>query len=394
MRFIRFRKNSQRDKNLRLLYFLGGLLALANALPVYIQSNFLGQIFSVSLVSVSFIVANFLAIIAILFFPKLIGKIGNIASTESMTVVFILSLLGMSLSASPILIFIFFIFASLSANLLWINLDLLIESFSKDSSTGLTRTIYFTAINLSYIIAPSLSSYIINRGGYYLVFLIAAIVLIPFLVIFLKKSVALGDTVHNSIRKIRPALFKMKTDANLRGVFLIATLLNLFYSSAVVYIPLYLHKNLGFAWSDLGIMFSIMLLPFLIFEIPSGWLADKYWGEKEMMNTGLAIIAFSLIMFFLIDSHNPWLWGSLLFLSRIGASLVEAMKETYFFKMVDAKDLGLINLFRTSGPWGYLAGTTLALLVVHFYSLPYVFLAAAILMIAGFFPVYKLHDSL
>jgi len=380
-------------KNLVLLYLLGLILAIANALPAYIQSNFLGQIFSLSWVSIFFASANLITVFAIIFFPKLIKKIGNIASTEIILFLFIFSLLGMSLANHAIVIFIAFILLSVTSNLIWINMDILVESFSDDTSTGLTRTIYFTAINLGWIIAPSLSSYLIEIGDYYWVFIAAAICLVPFMAILIKNRHRLRDRGRYRTHPILPTMKKLWKKPNLRGIFFIALLLNLFFSSAVVYIPVYLHQNLGFDWSVLGIMFSIMLVPFIIFEIPAGWLADKYWGEKEIMGTGLAIIIIALFLFFVVREADPWLWGGLLFFSRVGASLVEAMRESYFFKIVSAKDVQYINFFRTTAPLGYLLGTILAIIIIYFYPLQYLFLFIALIMTSGFLFLHTIKDS-
>ncbi|HNU81732.1 MAG TPA: MFS transporter [bacterium] len=380
-------------KNLVLLYLLGLILAIANALPAYIQSNFLGQIFSLSWVSIFFASANLITVFAIIFFPKLIKKIGNIASTEIILFLFIFSLLGMSLANHAIVIFIAFILLSVTSNLIWINMDILVESFSDDTSTGLTRTIYFTAINLGWIIAPSLSSYLIEIGDYYWVFIAAAICLVPFMAILIKNRHRLRDRGRYRTHPILPTMKKLWKKPNLRSIFFIALLLNLFFSSAVVYIPVYLHQNLGFDWSVLGIMFSIMLVPFIIFEIPAGWLADKYWGEKEIMGTGLAIIIIALFLFFVVREADPWLWGGLLFFSRVGASLVEAMRESYFFKIVSAKDVQYINFFRTTAPLGYLLGTILAIIIIYFYPLQYLFLFIALIMTSGFLFLYTIKDS-
>ncbi|HPW05664.1 MAG TPA: MFS transporter [bacterium] len=380
-------------KNLVLLYLLGLILAIANALPAYIQSNFLGQIFSLSWVSIFFASANLITVFAIIFFPKLIKKIGNIASTEIILFLFIFSLLGMSLANHAIVIFIAFILLSVTSNLIWINMDILVESFSDDTSTGLTRTIYFTAINLGWIIAPSLSSYLIEIGDYYWVFIAAAICLVPFMAILIKNRHRLRDRGRYRTHPILPTMKKLWKKPNLRSIFFIALLLNLFFSSAVVYIPVYLHQNLGFDWSVLGIMFSIMLVPFIIFEIPAGWLADKYWGEKEIMGTGLAIIIIALFLFFAVREADPWLWGGLLFFSRVGASLVEAMRESYFFKIVSAKDVQYINFFRTTAPLGYLLGTILAIIIIYFYPLQYLFLFIALIMTSGFLFLYTIKDS-
>ena len=382
-----------RKTSLLLLYFLGTILAIANALPAYIQSNFLGTIFSLSWVSIFFFSANFITVFAIVFFPEMIRKIGNLASTEIILLLFIFSLLGMSLANNPATIFISFILLSVSSNLIWINMDILVESFSKNSSTGLTRTIYFTAINLGWIIAPSLSSYLINKGDYYWVFITAALFLVPFLTILIKKRRQLQDKQRYQTGNIIKLIKKMWNNRNLRGIFFIALLLNLFFSSAVIYIPIYLHQNLSFGWDTLGIMFSVMLIPFVLFEIPAGWLADKYLGEKEILSVGLGIIILALFLFFAVKGNNPWIWGGVLFFSRIGAALVEAMRESYFFKIVSAKDIDYINLFRTTAPLGYLAGTAMAGIILNFYPLEYLFLFIAFIMTSGFLFIYTLKDS-
>lgn len=386
-------KKVNKKKNLILLYALGAILAVANALPAYIQSNFLGTMFSLTWVSIFFATANLVTIFAIIFFPRLIKKIGNIAATETILFLFILSLLGMSLASQPILIFAAFILLSVASNLIWINMDILVESFSENISTGLTRTIYFTAINLGWIIAPSLSSFIVERGNYYLVFIAAAACLVPFLAILIKNSDKLENNRHYQTGSIKKTCLKIWKNNNLKGIFFVSLLLNLFFSSAVIYIPIYLYQNLGFDWPALGIMFSVMLIPFILLEIPAGWLADKYWGEKEMLSIGLGIIIIALFAFFAVQETNPWLWGGLLFLSRVGAALVEAMRESYFFKIISAKDLDYINFFRITTPLGYLIGTALAGIILIFYPIQYLFLFIALIMTSGFLSIYILKDS-
>lgn len=388
-----FPRRCNRKQNLIVLYFLGTILAIANALPAYVESNFLGTMLSLSWVSIFFASANLITIFAIVFFPRLIKKKGNLASTEITLLLFVVSLLGMGLANHAAVIFLSFIILSVSSNLIWINMDILVESFSKNSSTGITRTIYFAAINFGWILAPFFSSYLINKGDYYWVFLTAALFLVPFLVILLKNRRQLADTRKYQTGKIGKTIKKLWNNKNLRGIFIIAFLLSLFFSSAVVYIPIYLHQYLGFSWSVLGIMFSIMLVPFLIFEIPAGWLADKYIGEKEILSVGLGIIVIALFLFFSVKGTNPWLWGSLLFFSRIGAALMEAMRESYFFKIVSAKDVDYINLFRTAAPLGYLIGTTFAGVILLFYPLEYLFLFIALIMTSGFAFIYTLKDS-
>ena len=166
-------------------------------------------------------------------------------------------------------------------------------------------------------------------------------------------------------------------------LFFISFLLQLFYSSAVIYIPFHLLHNLGMSWEVLGPLFSLMLIPFLLIEIPAGVIADQYIGEKEMLIAGFAILSISLFLFYYISVPLVWLWAIVLFLSRIGAALVEAMRESYFFKIVDAKDLIDINLFRITGPLAYIVSSALSIVVLYFFTLDYLFLFLSIIMLMG-----------
>jgi len=196
-----------------------------------------------------------------------------------------------------------------------------------------------------------------------------------------------------SKEKIGTVIKQTWTNKNLRGIFCIALILQLFYSTAVVYLPIYLYQNMGIGWESLGLMFSFMLLPFLIFEIPAGVIADKYIGEKEILFLGFFILALSLFLFFYLKTNAFWVWTAVLFLSRIGASLIEAMRETYFFKIVDAKDVGHINIFRTTAPLGYIIGPALAMVILAFLPLNYLFLIVCLIVFGGMGFVWSLKDT-
>ena len=180
---------------------------------------------------------------------------------------------------------------------------------------------------------------------------------------------------------------------NLRGLYFASFFLNLFYSTAIVYLPIYLHNIIGFNWTILGIMFSLILIPFVLVEIPAGIMADKKWGEKELMNIGFVILIISLVLFYFTKSTNPLIWGAILFLSRIGAALIEAMRESRFFKIIDVEDVSHINFLRTSYPLGYITGPILTSLILSFYEIQYLFLFVAILLLYVFYFIYIIKDS-
>lgn len=381
------------SKRLRLLYFLGFILAIATALPSYIESNFFQGFVSLRWVSLFFVGANAVTIVAILLFPRLIQRVKNYKAAKIVLGLHFLSLLGLMFSNSAISVFLSFSLLSAAISLIWINMDIFVEEFSNDSSTGRTRALYFTFINLGWILAPSLTSLLVDGGNYRSAYAAAALMLLPFYFIFSRQSKKLKDGIKYKETTILKTVKDVWNNHNLRGIFFLAFLLSIFYAVAVVYVPIYLHQTIGFSWSTLGWMFSLMLLPFIIFEIPAGWLADKYIGEKELLAFGFAILVASLLLFFGLDSKSPFVWAAALFFSRVGASIVEAMRESFFFKNVNAKEVSVINFFRTAAPLGYLFGASMGVIMLKFVAVPYLFLFLGIFLVSSFFFILSLKDS-
>lgn len=375
------------------MYLIGFMLAVSVALISYIQSNFLEDYININLVSLFFVISNAFTIIAITTFPNIIHKLGNYFTGKSIIILFAASLLTLAAASGPISATIGLLLFIVTSNLIWINLDIFLEEVSTDKETGRIRTTYLTFYNLGWIIGPIISANLIEMGGYSLSFIASALLIVPIFLIITHQKNNLKDKVKKTKEKITTSLAKIWRNKNLRGVFIAAIALNIFFSGAVLYIPLYLHQTLGMSWAQLGWIFSFMLLPFVILEIPIGFLADKYLGEKEMMFLGLFIIFAALLLFFYIKTPSMLLWAVTLFFSRIGAAMVEATRDTYFFKNISAKDLGLINMFRVTGPLGYLLGAGVGSIALIFLPINLVFLVLAIIIIPAFYSISLIEDT-
>jgi MFS family permease len=382
-----------KKNNLSIIYILGALLAFTAALPSYIQSSFIEQMAGLQYVFIFFIIANVFSIIFLIFFPRIIKKINNYRTTLIVSVLNLISLFALSLATSPWVILLAFTTMVVTAALVWINMDIILELFTKNSNTGKTRTIYFTIVNAGWVATVLALGNILETSNYQFVFFLAAAIMVPFTIILIMNKNKTSKAVNYESGKFRLAIKKTWQNKNLRGVFFLALLLQLFYSLAVVFIPIHLTQNLGFNWQQLGIMFAVMLLPFLFVEIPAGIIADKYLGEKELFKTSLIIIIISLLLFFFTKSTSVFVWTAILFFSRIGAALLEAMRETYFFKNVEAKNISLINLFRVTGPLGYIIGSIMGIIVIKFLPLEYIFLFSALIFLVGFYFVRMIKDT-
>lgn len=113
-----------------------------------------------------------------------------------------------------------------------------------------------------------------------------------------------------------------------------------------------------------------------------------------MLYIGLFIMSTSLVAVFYFNQPIAWAWAIILFFSRIGAALVETMRESYFFKMVDAKDLSMINLFRLTTPLAYVIGPIIATAIVFVLPIQYIFIIFALLILSGMLMVWPMKDTL
>jgi predicted MFS family arabinose efflux permease len=81
-----------------------------------------------------------------------------------------------------------------------------------------------------------------------------------------------------------------------------------------------------------------------------GKIADTKLGEKEMLSFGFILMSFFTILISFVTSANISLWIAILFMTRVGAAMVEIMTETHLFKRIDSNDLNIISLFRITRP--------------------------------------------
>lgn len=111
-----------------------------------------------------------------------------------------------------------------------------------------------------------------------------------------------------------------------------------------------------------------MLLPFVLFAYPAGRIADRWLGEKELLTAGLGIMALSSIAINWIPGASIGWWMAVLFATRVGASIVESMRDSYFYKHVDSDDVVVIDIFHIIWLLAYVVGPLFAMLCLRFVS--------------------------
>lgn len=377
------------NKGLKAVYWGGFLLTIHYALVAYINSSLLGQFVSNNALDVLYIIGSILSIAFLSLAPFLLRKYGSLVILLFFVALEMLAVFGLGVANLKFLIIALFIIHISVDSTLYLCLDVNLEKETKvEGTTGGKRGVFLTAQNIGWILSPLALIFLVTQDAFSRIYLLSAITLIPLfilIVLFFKniKETGMSDS------RIIPALRSLRGKSDQAKIILANFMLNFFYAWMVIYLPLLLSKEMGFSWPKIGAIFVIMLLPFLIFELPAGILSDKKIGEREILIVGFVIMFVSTFAIPLISSTGFLIWAAVLFATRIGASLVEISSETYFFKHVKEEDTGLISLFRMTRPLSYVIAPLFALPVIYFFSYSASFYFLAIFTLFGLFFIPK-----
>jgi hypothetical protein len=381
----------------QLTYLAAFLFTIHLAFPAYVNSSFLSTLLDEDFVGLVFAIAALITICGIYLLPRFLSRNGVLSTTALLAVLNIGAAFILVKTESAFILIAAFIFYYVVGLLMKYNLDLYLEHLSENSTTGQTRGIYLTAINLAWILSPFIVSRAVSGGNFSDAYLISGLILLPVAYLALYQLKEFRSTPYPEIKafSLIKKLWQHKTekDHNIYNILVIDFLLNLFFATMVIYMPLYLHLHLGLPILDLGIIFTIMLVPFLIFTYPVGQLADRLLGEKEILTAGLIIAGVSTFLVPFITSTTILAWGVLLFMTRVGASLIETTKEIYLFKQIDPSDAQILTLSRIMLPLSYLIGPILGTLIVLIAPLQFLFSITGVILIAGIYFSLRLVDT-
>jgi MFS family permease len=384
-------------KILRILYGSMFFFSFHIYIFTYIQSTFISKYVSESYLGLIYGIGAVISLATLFFVPKIFGRISDRRLTLILVGIEALVCFTLAFSTLPCLTILAFIIQQALIPVLAFALDILIEDFSKNKDIGLIRGIALTSGNVALVLSPILAGYIGVRFGFGTIFYISTIFLFPlFAMIFSLRKNMHEPTYHT--QSIIKTIKKVHRDFSVRSkdiqlIFMVNLLLQVFYTWIVIYSPLYLLHQ-GFNWEQIGIIFSIMLLPFLFFELPLGKIADRWLGEKELLTIGFVILGLSVIALAFIHSSSLIVWAIALLMTRVGASCIEIMSETYFFKQIHKSDAPVISLFRFTRPLSLLVAPIIAAFTIMVTGETAAFIVLGILMFFGLRFVYPLTDTL
>lgn len=368
------------------VYYAMLVLSLHWAVVTYINSTYLHEFVSDKTIGVLYIIGSSFTILAFLFISRILKDIGNYHLTIGLAISEIAVLVGMAVWHDVRIIIPLFIIHHAIVPLLLFNLDVFLESFigAQEEHTGGKRGLLLTIMSLAGAFAPLATGFLLggNDPRFYLAYAAGALLMIPFVYLIWKNLNTFKDPAYTHV-EVFAALKRFWLHKDLRFVFLAHLLLQLFFAWMVIYTPLYLATEIGFKWNEIGVILFFGLLAYVFLEYPIGQAADLYIGEKEMMAVGFLILAVTTAWLTFISTASLVPWIITLFLTRVGAALVETTTESYFFKHTEATDANVISFFRITRPLSFIIGPLLGSFVLLYIPLSMLFVVLGVCLLPG-----------
>lgn len=358
------------------------LYALHYAIPVYATSSYLHKYFSSSIVSATYVIGSLLALIVSIGISKSLKKFHTYRFTLGVASLEIIAVTLFGVTENFYFLPVLFVAHFILQTLLYITLNIFIESFSAHAKIGSIRGLFLAVLNLGILVSPLIGGIILSLSSFKVLYIVAALTLVPYMYFVHKYLTHIKEPAYHTL-DLLSALKRGIKDKNLRAALIAELVVQSFYAVMIIYSPLYL-STIGIPLTTyLTIIIPIALLPLVMLPYELGYLADKKFGEKEMLIIGLLILAVTTFLCVIISTPDVRLWVIVLLISRVGASFVETMAFSYYFKKIGPEDSSLTALFINMHGVATVTVGTVGIIVAPFLSarpqLMFIVLGCAIL---------------
>ncbi|MFT7506885.1 MAG: MFS family permease [Acidimicrobiales bacterium] len=379
-----------------LIYVLSIIFTFHSLLIAYSSSTYMEQFASPAMIGALYTIGSSIAVLAFLFISRILRKIGNVRLTIYLAVAEIGALVALGLSPSGATAIIAFVIFLILNPLLYLSIDIFSESLigSDEKDTGSKRGLTLTLMSLAAVFGPIALSLIVgdDDSNLYKTYLVSAGIFSLFVLLVLSRFRTFHDPKYKEV-KVLSAIQSFWDKKDIRNVFLSHFTLQIFFAWMTIYFPLYLATELGFTWDIIGSIFAVGLLAYVLIEYPVGVIADRYIGEKEMMAVGFLILAVTSSWISFMAEAPVVAWMILVFISRVGCSLVEATTESYFFKHTKGTDANIMSFFRLTRPLAMIAGALLGSATLLYLPFELIFIVLGLVMVPGIFFTIALNDT-
>lgn len=320
--------------------------------------------------------------------PHLISFLGNRKTVILAILLGLLSLLGIGYLDNGFFVAISFIVFFASQILISFSFDVFFEHNTLKINSAQERGMVVSLQHVGRMLGPMIAALITVSFGIqapykvtFLLFIITGILLYSATSQFKDKAYT-PISLFNSLKVI-------VNRSDVRKPLTSILLLHIFYSLMVAFVPIYLLDTIGLDVRSLGILFTIMLLPFVLLAYPIGKRLDTGSSGRRAAQYGLIIMTFATFAFPIIHTKSLIIWGTILVISRIGAVMLETAGEGIFFRNIKEEETELLGIMRDMAPLGYFIGSLVGIIVLSVGNLSHIFYAIGIILIIGIITTYK-----
>lgn len=377
------------------IYTLSVVFSFHTLLVAYIHSTYMEKYISPEGVGALFSIGSAIAVIAFLFFAHALRAIGNVKLTLVLSLLNILALVVMGAThqaATAIVAFVLFLIIN---PLLYLSIDIFAETIigNDESATGRKRGLTLTLMSIAAVLAPFTMALIVDgTDNLSPVYFASAGVFVLFVLLIFVKFKNFTDPAYKTL-KVKATIRSLWMQRDVRNVLLAHLVLQMFFTWAAIYMPLYLATEINLPWDDIGYIIAVGLMAYVILEWPIGIIADKWIGEKEIMALGFLILAVSSSYISFMSEAALLPWMVLIFITRIGASMAEVTTESYFFKHTQGGDAHAISFFRLLRPLSTVFGALIGSAALLYLPFNLIFVVLGLLMVPGIFFTIALKDT-
>ena len=381
---------AKKKKFLMISFVISVLYALHFAIPLYAASTFLGKFIDTKYVGLIYSFAAVLTFLSTIYIGKIIKRYHSYKTSLYILITGIVATSCLAFATNVYIVVFLFCINMICSFLFLTILNFFVEEFEDARTTGETRGIFLTLLNAGILFSALFAGQILSLYSYTILWLVSAACLIPVIFLIRHNYEHVKDPKFKNPNMML-AINNIKRDKNLFAVFLSILILECFFITMAIYAPGVLKNNLNISIETyLSVILPFALIPFVIFPYQLGVIADKKYGEKEMLLIGLAMLIIVNIIFPNIDSIGLFTIAVFLFISRIGAALIESMGTIYFYKKVKADNISIIALFSSTRVIAYIIMPLISSVILSLgLSISYIFYFLSVLFA---YSAYKAKD--
>lgn len=377
-------------KKLKVIYEANFILVIAIAATAYIHSSYLLSLGTKIPEGILFAFGSLGGLIITIFSPVFFKKFGVEKATSVAGIInaFMLILLGINIH--PVISILSFVVAISTTALIVIGFDIIIEHFSKEKYTGGIRGVNLALGNFAFLLGPIIAGLIAEEFSIASIYFFSAATIFLMVFFFHGRFKNFEHAPKLKHKEIIQSFQKLWQEKNLRNSYISGFIVEFFFAIWAIFTTIYMNTEMGFNWEQIGILFALMHIPYIILEPIIGKIADKQNNENLLMALGLCIISISFLGVAFIERPVFILWALLLIITRIGASFGQVAHESYFFKQINDKNTNMISAYRSMAPLALLLGPVAGSIILLFTGYNELFIIVSVLVLLTTIPALKL----